>query len=161
MKRLLWRAQALAARPYEPRAGGLDSPRRHSRFVENHRKRVTLGARLIPRTRLPGHDLPSAQALNRADASRRETETQLRNQAELIDQAGEALIVRELSGAICSWNRGAEQLYGWTAEEAVNVGRERVAARSRPEPRIGGGVPRRVRAHSGRRAPRSSLDPRA
>ena len=57
--------------------------------------------------------------LSRADAARRETETQLRNQAEVMDQASEALIVREMDGVIRSWNRGAERLYGWSAADAV------------------------------------------
>ena len=61
----------------------------------------------------------TARALNRADAARRETETQLRNQAEVMDHAHEALIVRELGGVIRSWNRGAETLYGWPAAEAL------------------------------------------
>ena len=61
----------------------------------------------------------TARALNRADAARRETETQLRNQAELMDHAHEPLIVREPGGVIRSWNRGAEALYGWSAAEAL------------------------------------------
>jgi len=36
-----------------------------------------------------------------------------------MDQAREALIVRELDGAILSWNRGAEALYGWPAADAL------------------------------------------
>jgi PAS domain S-box-containing protein len=61
----------------------------------------------------------TADVLHRVDATRREHETHLRNQAELMDQAGEALIVREMDGTIRSWNRGAEKLYGWSAAEVV------------------------------------------
>ena len=61
----------------------------------------------------------TALTLNRTDAIRREAETQLRSQAEVIDHAREALIVRETGGAIRSWNRGAETLYGWPAAEAL------------------------------------------
>ncbi|MBI5684193.1 MAG: PAS domain S-box protein [Verrucomicrobia bacterium] len=61
----------------------------------------------------------TARALGRADTARRETETHLRNQADLMDHASEALIVREMDGVIRSWNRGAEALYGWTAAEAA------------------------------------------
>ena len=70
----------------------------------------------------------TARTLNRADAVRRETETQLRNQAELMDHAHEALIVREPGGAIRSWNRGAEALYGWPAAEALGREHTRPAA---------------------------------
>jgi PAS domain S-box-containing protein len=61
----------------------------------------------------------TARILNREDAARRATETQLRNQAELMDHAHEALIVREQGGAILFWNHGAETLYGWPAAEAI------------------------------------------
>lgn len=61
----------------------------------------------------------SADTLSRADAARRETEIQLRNQAEVMDHAHDALIVREMNGVIRSWNRGAEKLYGWSAAEVV------------------------------------------
>ncbi len=59
-----------------------------------------------------------AQTLNRADAARRETESQLRHQSELMDYADEALIVREVGGVIRFWNKGAAALYGWSAAEA-------------------------------------------
>lgn len=43
-------------------------------------------------------------------------------QARLIELAHDAILIRDLASAIVSWNRGAEELYGWTAREAV--GRE-------------------------------------
>lgn len=60
-----------------------------------------------------------AQALDRADAVRRETETQLQSQAQLMDYSQDALIIREMGGAIRFWNNGAAALYGWTAAEAL------------------------------------------
>jgi PAS domain S-box-containing protein len=61
----------------------------------------------------------TASALDRADETRRKSETRLRNQAELMDHAREALIVHELDGAIRFWNRGAAALYRWPAAEAL------------------------------------------
>lgn len=49
----------------------------------------------------------------------RQAEGKLREQAELIDKANDAIYVRHLDGKIRFWNRGAERLYGWTRAEAV------------------------------------------
>jgi PAS domain S-box-containing protein len=52
-------------------------------------------------------------------SDRREAEEQLRRQAELIDAAPAAIIVRDTDGTIRSWNRGAEQMYGWPAHAVL------------------------------------------
>jgi len=43
----------------------------------------------------------------------------LREQADLLNLASEAILVRDLDGKITFWNRGAETLYGWAREEAL------------------------------------------
>ena len=40
-------------------------------------------------------------------------------QASLMDLAYNAIIVRDPESRVVSWNRGAEQLYGWSAQEAI------------------------------------------
>jgi PAS domain S-box-containing protein len=46
-------------------------------------------------------------------------EAQRLKQAELIDQSSDALLIWEIKGGITFWNRGAEQLYGFTRDEAL------------------------------------------
>ena len=71
-------------------------------FVELHRK-----------TR----QLESLNAeLERRVADRTE---ELRQRAELLDLATEAILVRDLQGKIQFWNNGAETLYGWSREEVL------------------------------------------
>ncbi len=42
----------------------------------------------------------------------------LRQRADLLDLASEAIMVRDLDGTVQFWNSGATALYGWSAEEA-------------------------------------------
>ena len=48
-----------------------------------------------------------------------EAESKLVEQAELLNLATDAIMVRSLDDRILFWNRGAEAIYGWTSEEAV------------------------------------------
>ncbi len=40
-------------------------------------------------------------------------------QASLLDLTHDTIFVRDMSDIITYWNRGAQELYGWTAEEAI------------------------------------------
>ncbi|TME08469.1 MAG: PAS domain S-box protein [Chloroflexi bacterium] len=42
----------------------------------------------------------------------------IRLQTELINLARDAILVRDPASRVISWNQGAEELYGWTAQEA-------------------------------------------
>jgi PAS domain S-box-containing protein len=50
---------------------------------------------------------------------RKRAEERIREQAELLDKAQDAIVVRGLDDRIVFWNKGAEGIYGWTTEEAV------------------------------------------
>ena len=49
----------------------------------------------------------------------KETEEKIRYQANLLNTVGQAVIATDLSGKIIYWNRFAESLYGWPADDAI------------------------------------------
>jgi PAS domain S-box-containing protein len=51
--------------------------------------------------------------------ARKQEENKLREQAALLDLAHDAILFRGLDSRILLWNRGAKDLYGWSAEEAL------------------------------------------
>src|SRR4051794_10038956 len=57
--------------------------------------------------------------LEREKLDSRRGEDQVRFQARLLDAVHEAVMATDPSGIVLYWNRFAEGLYGWTAEEAV------------------------------------------
>jgi len=50
---------------------------------------------------------------------RRAHEEKLAEQAALLDQTRDGIMVRDMADTIRFWSRGAERLYGWTAEESI------------------------------------------
>ncbi len=50
---------------------------------------------------------------------RKRAEERIRDQAELLDQTQDAIGVRDLEHRLIYWNKGAQHLYGWTAEEVI------------------------------------------
>jgi PAS domain S-box-containing protein len=55
----------------------------------------------------------------RLEQARKQVELQIREQAELLDKARDAIAVRDLEGRLLFWNQGAERVYGWTAAEVL------------------------------------------
>jgi two-component system, LuxR family, sensor kinase FixL len=80
------------------------------------RARDELEARVRDRT----SDLRRASEELQAEiAERKRGEETLRERANLLDLTHDTVFVRDINNVITYWNRGAEELYGWTREEAV------------------------------------------
>jgi len=62
------------------------------------------------------------RAFNHAARQLQELYAELREQASLLTLTHDSIYVRDMNGVIRYWNRGAEMLYGWSAEEAVGEG---------------------------------------
>jgi PAS domain S-box-containing protein len=50
---------------------------------------------------------------------RRRTEEKILFQARMLNAVGEAIIATDVEGKVIYWNRAAEKIYGWSAEEMI------------------------------------------
>ena len=50
---------------------------------------------------------------------RKRAEIRLQEQAALLNEARDAIIVKDMDDRVLFWSRGAERIYGWTAEEML------------------------------------------
>jgi len=105
-------------------AGFGQTPHHHNRMA---------GTRLIMGLRADGEEFPMEAsismvvsngqtfytAIHRDVSESLHANERLIEQAALLDQSHEAIVVRSLDGRIHYWSRGAERLYGWTAEEVI------------------------------------------
>src|SRR5918998_1265533 len=53
------------------------------------------------------------------ESERRRTEEGVLFQARMLDAVGEAVIATDVEGKVIYWNRAAEEIYGWFAEEMI------------------------------------------
>jgi len=69
----------------------------------------------------------------RSQEAERQAVIKVREQASLLDRAQDAIMVRNLDRTIRFWNKGAERLYGWTAEEVLG---KTMAELMYPDPQV-------------------------
>jgi PAS domain S-box-containing protein len=73
-------------------------------------------------------------AFNRMLGQTQEHQGRLAEQARLLDLSTDAITVRDMSGHLVYWNRGAEELYGWTEAEALGQSDAELLRTEYPEP---------------------------
>jgi len=69
-----------------------------------------------------------------AELSHRKAEEVVKRQAELINLSPDAMFVRRLDGVITFWSTGAENLYGFTKQEAIGKTSRDLLGTTLPEP---------------------------
>lgn len=57
---------------------------------------------------------------------RRLAERRVREQAEMLNQAREAIFITDLEHRVISWSAGAERLYGWKSDEVIGKAAEQM-----------------------------------
>ena len=74
------------------------------------------------------------EQLQQEVAERRRAEEILRERASLLDLTHDTVFVRDMNDVITYWNRGAEELYGWTSQEALGQITHELTRTIFPEP---------------------------
>ncbi|WP_429207116.1 ATP-binding protein [Massilia sp. UYP11] len=65
-------------------------------------------------------DAPQAQPDGASGRQARRREPQLRMQAEMLDNATEAIVVRDMDNRVLYWNQAAVRRYGWSGDEVLD-----------------------------------------
>jgi PAS domain S-box-containing protein len=84
-------------------------------------------SRLVSSVRRALREAKERQELSRAEEG-------LREQANLLDLTHDTVFVRDMKDVITYWNRGAEERYGWSSEEAVGRVTHELTQTSFPAP---------------------------
>jgi PAS domain S-box-containing protein len=98
----------------------LPAEAREQRFEANVlRKDGTIVPVRVSVSKFELYDRHVLSALFHDITDRKRSEEKIQEQANLLELAHDAIFVRSLDEKIQYWNKGAEQLYGWTAEQAI------------------------------------------
>src|ERR1700761_7510283 len=73
------------------------------------------------------------EAINAAREAQKSADS-MREQAQLLDMAHDAILSLDLSGVVRFWSRGAEQMYGYSSEEALGQNSHDLLRTEFPEP---------------------------
>src|SRR5215475_153594 len=74
---------------------------------------------LSPRWRKKGGMIVGASVVARDITEHREVQSTILGLRALVEASDDAIIGKTMDGTILSWNKGAEKIYGYTAEEIL------------------------------------------
>ncbi len=86
--------------------------------AEKEEKRIRDGLELMVADKT-AHLSQAVEDLKLEIVERKKAETQIGEQAQMLELAYDAIFVRDMDDRILYWNRSAERIYGWTAKEAM------------------------------------------
>ncbi|HTD89123.1 MAG TPA: PAS domain S-box protein, partial [Burkholderiales bacterium] len=114
----------------------------HQRYLANykggsgeHGARTMGGDRILHGLRADGEEFPIDASISIAEVDGRKLYTvimsdvtervrfqnQLRRYSEIVDSSGDAIVTREISGNILTWNPAAQRLFGYTRAEMMGM----------------------------------------
>jgi PAS domain S-box-containing protein len=82
-------------------------------------RRLTMSLYACP-CALPGHSAGMALLSFHDVTARREAEATNSRLAAIVESSDDAIVMRDLSGIITTWNKGAERIFGYAAEEIIS-----------------------------------------
>ncbi|MDX1588079.1 MAG: EAL domain-containing protein [Oleiphilaceae bacterium] len=82
---------------------------------------------------LLSHTLTIFASRAAAEIERINTDVRIRDQASLLDKAQDAIMVLGIDQRVLYWNKSAERLYGWSADEAFGQSLESLIAENRED----------------------------
>jgi PAS domain S-box-containing protein len=86
--------------------------------LEQEEKRIRDGLELLVQEKT-AHLNQTIEDLRLEIVERKKAETQIGEQARLLDLAHDAILVCDMEDRVLYWNKSAERIYGWKAQEAV------------------------------------------